>query len=107
MLVLLSAAPEPAETGPNTIDVSRFPEKYQQLYGVVSMRCSKCHTLSRVTSARLDAEGWRLYVKKMARRPGAGISPAVAQQLTDFLSFYSAQAAGAASGAGASDAGAP
>jgi hypothetical protein len=88
-LVLAGAAADPRDRGPDTLDVSSYPPRYQELYKVFEVRCSKCHSLARPLNARLRADEWRLYVKKMSRRPGSGISEATAEKLTEFLTYYS------------------
>lgn len=86
-------AADPRDRGPDTIDVSGYEPKYQELYKVFEVKCSKCHSLSRAVNARLKPDEWTLYVKKMKRRPGSGISDANAEQLIDFLSFHSKEQA--------------
>lgn len=84
---------DPRDRGPDTIDVSAYPPKYQELYQTFTVKCSKCHSLSRAINARLKPDEWKLYVKKMKRRPGSGITDTNADALTDFLSFYSTEKA--------------
>lgn len=85
----VALAADPRDRGPDTIDVSGFEPKYQESYKVFAVKCSKCHSLSRAINARLKPDEWTLYVKKMKRRAGSGISDANAEQLIDFLSYYS------------------
>jgi hypothetical protein len=89
MVMLLGGAPDPRDRGPDKIDVSRFPPKYQELYQVFEVRCSKCHSLARPVNAKLRPDEWKLYVKKMARRQGSGINEETGAKLTDFLTYYS------------------
>jgi len=84
----LAWAEDPRDRGADTVDVSSFPPKYQQLYSLFAVKCSKCHSLARPINARLQADDWRLYVKKMKRRQGSGINDAIADDLTDFLVFF-------------------
>ena len=81
-------AADPRDRGADTIDVAAFEPRYQELYKVFAVKCSKCHSLSRAINARLKADEWALYVKKMRRRPGSGISDANAEALNEFLAFY-------------------
>ncbi|MGQ0504494.1 MAG: hypothetical protein ACT4TC_04180 [Myxococcaceae bacterium] len=86
--VLTAAAPAaPRDRGPDAIDVSDYPPKYRDLYKLVETRCSKCHSFSRVVSARLKPDDWKLYVKKMSRRQGSGISPEVGDKIYEFLKY--------------------
>jgi hypothetical protein len=87
--LLLSAAREGSERRPDTIDVSRFPPKYQQSYELFALKCSKCHSLSRAINGRLSPESWRSYIRKMTRLPGSGINEKTGEVLLDFLIFYS------------------
>jgi len=73
---------------PETVDVSRFPPKYQESYKVFAVRCSKCHPLSRAVGGNHGPDFWRSYVKKMSRRAGSGINEANGGVLVDFLIFY-------------------
>lgn len=92
VVVLLFAigvvAADPRDRGPDTINVSSYPEKYQELYKVFEVKCSKCHGLSRAINAKLRPDEWALYVRKMKRRQGSGITEANAQVLIEFLTFY-------------------
>lgn len=87
-LVVFSA--DPRDRGPDTIDVSAWPVKYQEQYTTFTVKCSKCHSLSRAINAKLKADEWKLYVKKMKRRQGSGITDGNAEVLTEFLGYYAA-----------------
>jgi hypothetical protein len=89
VLALLSGAPDPRDRGPDVIDVSTYPPKYQELYRTFEVRCSKCHSLARPVNARLRGDEWRLYVKKMSRRAGSGINEEAGEKIYEFLKFYS------------------
>src|SRR5690348_4624147 len=89
MCVLLAAAPDPRDRGPDNIDVATYPAKYQELYKVFEVRCTKCHSLARPVNARLKPDDWKLYIKKMSRRAGSGISESTGEQIYEFLRFYS------------------
>ena len=86
-LVLGARAGE--DEGPDRIDVSDYPADQRERYEVFAVKCSKCHSLARPINARLPAEEWQGYVKKMARRPGSGINDEAAQRITEFLRYYS------------------
>jgi hypothetical protein len=88
-MLLLGASPDPRDRGPDRLDVSTYPPKYQELYKVFEVRCSKCHSLARPVNARLRPDEWRLYVKKMSRRQGSGINEATSEKLIDFLVYFS------------------
>jgi hypothetical protein len=53
--------------------------------------CSKCHSLARpLTSNITDDEQWVLYVNRMRRQPGSGISRADQDGILRFLKYYAA-----------------
>ena len=57
------------------LDPSKMPENVRPDYTVFANRCSKCHSLARpLTSNITDDEQWVLYVNRMRRQPGSGIS---------------------------------
>jgi hypothetical protein len=58
-------------------------------YQIFAVRCSKCHSLARPLSTGIDDdEFWRLYVAKMRRQPGSGISAEDATATLRFLHLY-------------------
>ncbi len=78
------------DKGPQTIDVSSYPEEMQQKYELFAERCSKCHTLARpINSDYALEEEWSRYVKRMMRKPGSGIAPKEAKQIFEFLAYDS------------------
>ncbi len=82
------AAARGPDRGPNTIDVSGYPEDMQARYAVFEKACSKCHSLARPINARIDsAKWWKRYVKKMMRKPGSGINPKSGRLIYEFLAF--------------------
>lgn len=80
----------PADKGPNFIDVSEYPQEMQTLYDLFTRKCSRCHTVARPINSVFTAEEWRKYVQKMMRKPGSGLNPKTAGQITKFL-IYDAQ----------------
>jgi hypothetical protein len=83
--------PDPRDSGPGTIDVSRYPEQQQKNYGMYAGKCVKCHPLSRSINARFNAQDWKRYMKRMIRRPNSGINEEQAAVIYDFLKYYSTQ----------------
>jgi hypothetical protein len=98
-VLLLGAAPDPRDTGPDKIDVSGYAPDMQERYRVFALKCSKCHSLARPINARITGEEWKPYVKKMIRRPGSGINEEAGQVVYEFLKFYSTVGRSSASGA--------
>lgn len=83
--------PDPRDSGPDQIDVSRYPAAQQKNYAVYAAKCSKCHPLARSVNARFSATDWKRYMKRMIRRPNAGISEEQAALVYEFLVYHSAQ----------------
>lgn len=70
----------------------KLPSDVADAYQVFAQRCSRCHTLARPLSAKIDTEAhWRLYVTRMRRQPGSGISEADAERVLIFLNYYTAE----------------
>ena len=94
LLLLAVAAAEfastgcPAEAPPS--ESSNLPESVRADYAVFAQRCSKCHSLSRpLNSGIVDDDYWAMYVARMRRQPGSGISPEDAKEILRFLHYYS------------------
>jgi hypothetical protein len=94
--LLVSAAPtpqdkDPRDSGPGTIDVSKYPAQQQKNYDVFAAKCAKCHPLARSVNARFSAADWKRYMKRMIRRPNAGINDDQATLIYEFLKYYSGE----------------
>ncbi len=81
----------PADNGSNFIDVSNYPSEMQERYKLFARKCSRCHTLARPVNSVFLGEAWRKYVYKMMKKPGAGLTPKVADEIIEFL-IYDSQA---------------
>lgn len=78
------------DKGPESIDVSSYPEEMQANYEIFATRCSKCHTLSRpINSDYALPDEWSRYVKRMMRKPGSGINPKEGKKIYEFLAYDS------------------
>jgi hypothetical protein len=74
------------------LDTTRMPENIRPDYAVFANRCSKCHSLARpLTSNITDDEQWVLYVNRMRRQPGSGISRTDQDAILRFLKYYAAE----------------
>jgi hypothetical protein len=96
LALLVSAEPEkdkpdPRDSGPDRIDVSRYPSAQQRQYDVYAGKCAKCHPLARSVNARFNSTDWKRYMKRMIRRPNSGINEEQAAQIYEFLKYYSVQ----------------
>lgn len=69
-----------------------MPENVRADYALFANRCSKCHSLARpLTSNITDDEQWVLYVNRMRRQPGSGISRTDQDGILRFLKYYAAE----------------
>jgi len=84
---------DPRDDGPDTIDVSAYPEKQQKEYPLFRVKCSKCHPVSRPINSQFGPTDWKRYMKRMIRRPNSGINEEQAEALYDFLKYYAARTA--------------
>jgi hypothetical protein len=83
-LVLSGLGAQPS----GTPDVGSYPPEVQKQYKVFAQKCSRCHDLSRPLNAKYSTEAqWRDMVARMARKPGAGISPKDQAAVTSFLVY--------------------
>jgi hypothetical protein len=90
--LLVAAEPQDArDSGPDRIDVSHYPVLQQRNYDVYAAKCAKCHPLARSVNARFNATDWKRYMKRMIRRPNAGITEDQAAVIYEFLKYYSGQ----------------
>lgn len=73
------------------LDPSRLPDNVRADYDVFAHKCSKCHPLARPLNANItDDEQWVLYVNRMRRQPGSGISHQDQEAILRFLRYYAA-----------------
>ncbi|MBS2017258.1 MAG: hypothetical protein JST00_30525 [Deltaproteobacteria bacterium] len=79
--------------GPRTegLDPSKVPDNVRADYEVFAARCSKCHGLSRPLQAGItDDAQWAMYVRRMRRQQGSGISHEDETVILRFLHWYAA-----------------
>jgi hypothetical protein len=78
-------------TRTESLDPSKMPEGVRADYALFAQRCSKCHSLARPLSANIsDDAQWVLYVNRMRRQPGSGISLEDQDVILRFLRWYAA-----------------
>ena len=78
------------EKGPQTIDVSKYPDGIKENYEVFSTKCTQCHKLSRpINSDYALPSEWERYVKRMMHKPGSGIDAADGKKIFEFLVYDS------------------
>jgi hypothetical protein len=86
--LLLGACASDRLEGIGPIDA--LPPPVRADYEVFAQRCSKCHSLARPLSSGIEDDSyWRMYVTRMRRQPGSGISIEDTVKILRFLSYYS------------------
>jgi hypothetical protein len=82
------------------VDISSYPPEVHDDYFLFTVRCSKCHSLSRpLQSGITDDAYWADYVERMRRQPGSGIAPEESPRIQRFLHYYSQSVLRARNGA--------
>jgi len=72
------------------VDISAYPPEVHDDYVLFTIRCSKCHALSRALQSGItDDAYWADYVERMRRQPGSGIAPEESPRIQRFLHYYS------------------
>jgi len=72
------------------LEPATLPAELRADYAIFAQRCSKCHSLARpLTSGISDEHYWSLYVARMRRQPGSGITQEDAEPILRFLHYYS------------------
>jgi hypothetical protein len=84
-----AAGTDARDSGPDRIDVSSYPPEQKGRYELFRQKCSKCHSIARPVNSRFTAQEWKRYVKRMVRRPNAGITDEQAEDVFEFLKYYS------------------
>ncbi|ACY17533.1 hypothetical protein Hoch_5045 [Haliangium ochraceum DSM 14365] len=91
-----AGASSPQRSARADFPYASYPSEIRSDCEIVVKRCDKCHTLDRVLVARVESrEHWTLYVRRMRRMPGSGISAADADAAVNCLAYRSALQAGA------------
>jgi hypothetical protein len=89
-LALSAAGCGSSATRSEGLEPSTLPAELRADYAVFAQRCSKCHSLARpLTSGISDENYWALYVARMRRQPGSGITLEDAGPILRFLHYYS------------------
>jgi hypothetical protein len=72
------------------LDRAAVPDAVRADYDLFALRCSKCHSLARPLSSGIDDDDyWVLYVERMRRQPGSGISQEDTVGILRFLHYFS------------------
>jgi hypothetical protein len=90
-LALTACGGGPLAAHTDGLDPRVIPAAVQVDYGLFSDRCSKCHSLARALNSGIDSnEYWDIYVERMRRQPGSGISIEDTHGILRFLYYYAA-----------------
>lgn len=91
MLLLALAGSASCRARTEGLDTATIPDDLRTDYQRFSTKCSKCHSLARpLTSNITDDEQWVMYVNRMRRQPGSGISYEDQAHILRFLKWYAA-----------------
>ena len=82
------------DLGPDSIDVSQYPQNQQANYKVFAQLCSQCHSLARaINSPRSNHVAWEYYIFRKRLRskfaPGKGFGRREASVSLSFLDYDS------------------
>jgi hypothetical protein len=81
-----------AATHAEGLEPTTLPVELRADYAIFAQRCSKCHSLARPLNSGISDENyWSLYVARMRRQPGSGISQEDAEPILRFLHYYSVE----------------
>ena len=74
------------------LDRTKLPEDIKADYDLFARKCSKCHALARPLQAGItDDQQWVLYVNRMRRQMGSGITYDDQEHILRFLRYYAAE----------------
>jgi hypothetical protein len=72
------------------LDASAVAPEERADYAIYAERCSKCHSLARSLNSGITDDGfWHMYVERMRRQPGSGITQDDTVPILRFLHWYS------------------
>ncbi len=89
----------PVQDGEASFDTTGYPEPMVAAAKLTEQRCTKCHTIKRVVTARYTADQWRDCVDRMAQKEKSGISRKDSEAVTGFLAFHTQKRPASPSGA--------
>ncbi len=108
--------PYPNDFGPDTIDISGYPDEHKESYKLFVEKCVRCHTIARpINSQFVEVKGqeleslktessnlfekplvwqiedniWERYAKRMMRKPGCEMAVDEAKKIWQFLVYDS------------------
>jgi hypothetical protein len=69
---------------------ARTPPEIRSACALAEQRCSRCHDLERIQLAHPDLVDWPIYVERMRRMPGSGITTDEASIIVRCLTWVEA-----------------
>ncbi|MGH7680953.1 MAG: hypothetical protein ACRENN_03095 [Candidatus Eiseniibacteriota bacterium] len=76
------------DSGPKSIDVTKYPEDQRAAYKSFTKKCSKCHTIARPINSEFVLPGeWERYIKRMMFKPNSELSDADGKKIYRFLVY--------------------
>ena len=76
------------DSGPKTIDVTKYPEEQKAGYKLFNKKCSACHTLARPINSEFTLPSqWERYIKRMMFKPNSKLSDADGKTIYRFLVY--------------------
>jgi hypothetical protein len=77
------------DLGPESIDVSSYPQKQKENYDVFAKTCSQCHTLARpINAPYVSRTDWKRYISRMRRKAAnSGSAVVTTEQAKTALEF--------------------
>ncbi len=85
----------PEDLGPDTVDVTSYPQAQQENYRLFLAKCSRCHTPARPLNSKIvTEEDWEHYVSLMhgrllSRGMGPAWKPEEGRRIIEFLAYDS------------------
>lgn len=77
-----------SDMGPETVDVSTYPDEHKRGYAVYANVCSRCHTLARSINSPYVGRGWwEFYITSMRVRAKFHDDPLSAKDVRTILDF--------------------
>jgi hypothetical protein len=78
------------DTGPGTIDVSKYPDEQKAGYELFQKKCVQCHKIARPINSNFVLPGeWERYIKRMMYKPNSKLKEDDAKTIYRFLTYDS------------------
>lgn len=78
------------DTGPATIDVSKYPAEQKSAYTLFQKKCAQCHKIARPINSTFVLPGeWERYIKRMMYKPNSKLKEDDGKTIYRFLTYDS------------------